>query len=53
MLKFTAEPRLEARYAWRPRRKRRRLASACGWGLALLGLSWLLLSAIVGFSPAA
>jgi hypothetical protein len=52
MLKLTAEPTLEARYAWRPRRRRKSLAAVFGWSLALLGLSWLLFSAIVGFSPA-
>ena len=45
---------LRDRYAWRPRhRQRRRIVSAAGWGLALVGLGWLLISAIVGLTQAA
>jgi hypothetical protein len=42
------------RYAWRPRnRRKRRLAAAAGWGLTLLGLGWLVISALVGLMRAA
>jgi len=42
------------RYSWRPRhRRRRRLAAAAWWGLTLVGLGWLVLSALVGLMRAA
>lgn len=41
------------RYARRPRHRQRQRIASCGWGLALVGLGWLVISAIVGLTQAA
>jgi len=47
---ISAEDPVRSPVAWRRRRRRLPLAAILTWSLLAVGLGWLLLSALVGFS---